>query len=363
MTDLSDLIAVWFPSLRRDGVHIPTGSRIRGRFICLGLELWGFLSRISLILSHANDSSVIPGTTTDYGNTPLSCDKAGTKGKNAFVGGVSNGKVGAAAMTYTNPLTSALNWKKAWFFLEGGVQRVMIPFINSSSSAPVLSVLDQKRRNGTILIDGHIVDGEKTSVSRPLSLWHDNIGYTFDQIDSSVSLTVQSGPKTGNWSAIGTSSASPNTVDLFAAWLDQGSGPSSSFPVLSYTAYPAVSIEAFEFKSNTTRVRTIQNDAHISAVYDGVHSTAMVVFWDVTGGSVQFTTTYKMEVTIEASASSAVIYNMQTGTVTVSDPSQTATNLTLGITLSKPRENAKSRAFAFTLPTGGLAGSSVSQAF
>ncbi len=314
----------------------------------------------NLVSSSPNALSVIPGITTDYGNTPLSCDKAGALGKGIFVGGASDGKVGAAAMTYTNPLTSALSWKKAWFFLEDDVQHVMVPFVNSSSSAPMFSVLDQKRLKGPVLVNGRNVNGDKTSISRPLSLWHDNVGYTFDQVAPSVSLTIQVGTVTGNWSAIGTSTAGPNTVDLFAAWLDQGAGP-SSFPALSYTTFPVVDSDTFVSKSTNTRLRNIQNDPHVSALYDESHHTVMIVFWDTTGGSVQFLTESKTNVVVQANGNSIVLFCLDTGAITVSDPSQTLVSLSLNITLTKLQCQPQTKELAFALPTGGLAGSSITQ--
>lgn len=315
------------------------------------------------VSSSPNALSVIPGITTDYGNTPLSCDKAGALGKGVFVGGASDGKVGAAAMTYTNPLTSALSWKKAWFFLEDDVQHVMIPFVSSSSSASVFSVLDQKRLEGPVLVNGRNVEDSKTSVSRPLSLWHNNVGYTFDQVDPSVNLTTQVGTVTGNWSAIGTSTAGPNTVDLFAAWLDQGVGPSSSFPALSYTTFPVVDPDTFISKSAETRLRNIQNDAHASALYDETHRTAMIVFWDTTGGSVQFLTETRTNVTVQVNGNSIVLFCLDTGAITVSDPSHTLANLSLNITLTELQCQPQTKKLSFALPTGGLAGSSVTQTF
>lgn len=304
--------------------------------------------------------SVIPGTTTDYGNTPLSCDKAGMKGKKTFVGGASNGKIGAAAMTYVNPLTSALNWKKAWFFLDDDVQHVMIPSVNSSSSVPVLSVLDQKRLNGPIMINDRTFGQKKVKLANPLTLWHDNVGYVFNQLGTNVNLVVQTGSMTGNWSAIGTSESPPITVNLFAAWLDQGVGPSSFSPV-SYTTFPAVPADYFKTKAGNTRIRDIRNDAHISAVYDEGHNTAMVVFWDTAGGTIQFTTATQASVTIKASGNSIVLYSLETGTVTVSDPSQSLGSLGLAITTTTVQGQSVSKNATITLPSGGLAGSSVTQ--
>ena len=60
--------------------------------------------------------NLIPGTTTDYAMTPLLCPNVSWTGIEQFVGGVSDGRVGAAAMRYTNPFTRALSWQRRGFF-------------------------------------------------------------------------------------------------------------------------------------------------------------------------------------------------------------------------------------------------------
>lgn len=168
---------------------------------------------------------MIPGITTDYGATPLSCGQTEFTGIERFVGGASNGDVGIAAMRYTNPLTRALKWQKVWFFLEDDVQHTMISNVTSTSGKPVYSVLDQRLRDGLILLD----DGERLqsghsklapSSQNTASIWHGSVGYTLSGLGNNDSLHIEIGEKTGEWPAIGTSTQPPTTVDLFAAWVE-----------------------------------------------------------------------------------------------------------------------------------------------
>lgn len=85
-------------------------------------------------IAAAWDWNLIPGTTTDYGATPLNCATVSKLGLESFVGGVSDGVRGIGAMRYTNPTTRALNWQKAWFFVDGDAQHVMINNISSTST-------------------------------------------------------------------------------------------------------------------------------------------------------------------------------------------------------------------------------------
>lgn len=310
---------------------------------------------------------MIPGTTVDYNATPLTCSKTQFTGLNAFVGGVSDGQIGIAAMKFTNPASKSLSWQKAWFFLEDDVQHVMLPTIASTTGAPVFSVLDQKRHNGDVFVDG-VALGSRTNFSHPLSLWHDNVGYLFDQSKpSSVQLSVEVGPKSGNWSTIGISTQGVETVDLFAAWIDHGSGSNLSAP-FAYTAFPAVSQKAFAKKALETHLQTIQNDADISAVYDPVHRVALYVFWNPAGGSVTFSpSAFEAPISLNSSGNAAVIYRIDIGNATVSDPSQTLSSVDLTFTVGSfgrkpPRWGSQpSKQLHVVLPTGGLAGESVSQ--
>ncbi|EGN94539.1 polysaccharide lyase family 8 protein [Serpula lacrymans var. lacrymans S7.3] len=312
-------------------------------------------------IAAAWDWNLIPGITVDYGAIPLICDNTRLTGIETFVGGATDGTVGAAVMRYTNPVTRALSWQKAWFFLDDDVQHVMISHISSTSAAPVYSVLDQKRLNGGVFVDG--VGTYGGNFSNPSSMWHGSVGYVFQPSNGSFSLSVETGYRTGNWSSIGTSTQPPATVDLFAAWIDH---QNISTPI-SYTAFPSTDFGTFVLKSNQAQIKDIANDQNVSALFDATHNTAMIVFWNPAGGAVSFDfdgAFASLHVTSHSNA--VVVYRLNSGNVTVSDPSQTLTQLVVNMSLgngTKPKGwgNDSSKSLSFTLPTNGLAGSSVYQ--
>lgn len=307
------------------------------------------------------DWNLIPGITVDYNATPLTCDTVRKTGTQSLVGGASDGSIGVAAMRYETPTTKTLNWRKTWFFLEDDVQFVMVAKLTSISSAPVFSVLDQRRHSGDVFVDGIVASsGNFTSVA---SLWHGGVGYSFNASNPSTSLSLQLGARTGSWQAIGTSPQPPSTVDLFAAWLNHTDLTSS----MSYAIYPATTLASFQQKSQASKIQSIRNDGSISALLDITHHTAMVIYWDDVGGSVDVPSmTGIAPVTITSTGNAAVIVRTDTWVVTVSDPTQTLTLLTLNFTFGPgptPPIWGPSRFKAWTvnLPTGGIAGSSVSQ--
>lgn len=306
-------------------------------------------------IASAWDWNLIPGITVDYGATPLICANTKLIGVEGFVGGVSNERVGISVMRYTNAVTKSLRWQKAWFFLEDDTQHVMVANLSSTSSAPVYSVLDQKRHSGPVVVNG--VAAETSNHTDARSLWHGDIGYVFPP---GTSLSVQVGEKTGDWAQIGTSTLPPTTVDLFAAWVEH---KSLSTPI-SYTAYPGTSLTDFVRRSKRSRLQSIQNDAHVSAVFDGRHETAFIVFWDSVGGSVNFSPAPKASrMIISSTGNVAIIYKPESRKLTVSDPSQTLSSVNISVTHGNGGRwgETQTTTLTFTLPGGGLAGSPVTQ--
>ncbi|OCH96194.1 polysaccharide lyase family 8 protein [Obba rivulosa] len=306
------------------------------------------------------DWNLIPGITVDYNATPLACSTARHTGDQTFVGGASDGSIGAIAMRYENPITKALNWRKTWFFLENDVQHVMVARITSTSSAPVFSVLDQRKLDGDVLVDGTAASsGNFTGMT---SLWHGGVGYIFN-ISDPVSLSLDIGERTGDWSSIGTSTGTV-TVDMFIAWLNHEDISAD----ISYTVFPATTSDSFPQKAASTSLESIRNDGSISALLDVGNEIAMVVFWESDGGSVTIPSPVAggAPIKLQSTGSSNVILRMKTWEVTVADPTQTLTSVSLTFTLGSGSVPSgwtagSSQVIDITLPSGGVAGSSVTQ--
>ena len=328
-------------------------------------------------IAAAWDWNLIPGITVDYAATPLSCGQTQFAGIQGYVGGVTTNTVGIGAMRYTNPLTRALSWQKAWFFLSDDVQHVMVNSIhanetaNASSSAPIFSVLDQRKHVSHIFVDDVPVSSGNFSGAH--TLWHGDVGYAFptglQQRDvlcedtPPVSLTVNVGERTGNWSSLGISTQPPPTIDLFSAWLAHAPTSDSA----SYTMFPAVTYPQFLWKSQQTKIIEIRNDGNISAVVDPSHKTAMVVFWAEDGGSVTIPSTIQgiAPVIVSSNRGLLVILEETTWTLTVSDPSQIFLDAQVELCLGQGRRpqgwgGGKTVIVPITLPSEGTAGSSVS---
>ncbi|KAG9018585.1 hypothetical protein FRB90_011307 [Tulasnella sp. 427] len=282
------------------------------------------------------DWSLIPGITTDYGATPLSCDKVSWSGVKTFVGGASNGKIGVAAMDYQNPYTGTLGYRKAWFFLPNDVQHVIVSNIKRTSSADVYHVLDQKRANGAVYLDGKSADTYSSPTAK--SLWHDSVGYTFDGANATT-VQVSTDERSGDWGSIGTSSAGSSTVKIFQAWLKHD--PARLSTPISYTVYPdTASAKIFSDKVKQYAVTTVYG-TNVSAAMDKAQSVFMAVFWKAsTTVTAKFGTG---SVTVQSNQAAVVILDLKAWTVAVADPNQTLKTVTLTIKtagISKPKCSA-----------------------
>ena len=286
----------------------------------------------------------------------------GTHGVESFVGGVSTGSVGIGAMRYTNPLTNALSWQKAWFFLDDDVQHVMVNSISSSTNAFVISVLDQRMLAGSVKVNQASVT-EPANFTNPLSLWHGNVGYVFPNATTQgVSLSVDMGRRTGSWGAIGISRRPDADVDLFSAWLTHSNRSTSA----SYSVFPATDFDTFLQNSENSLIIEIQNDESASAIFDFVHKTAMVVFWPSSGGTITIPPSASGDapVIIQSNAGLLIVLQEDTWTVSIADPSQTLTSVDVTFQLGSGNVPSgwtfgQSKVLSILLPSGGAAGSSV----
>ena len=145
---------------------------------------------------------------------------------------------------------------------------------------------------------------------------------------------------------------------------------------IAYFAFPGTASAAdLATKADAARagVTTIRNDGSISAAVDAANGpTAFGVFWETDGGTftVPALAAGEAPVKIQSTGSACVILKMDADdgwTVTVADPTQLLASLTLTFTLGSGTApagwgTAETKTVAFTLPSDGVAGSSLTQA-
>lgn len=183
-----------------------------------------------------------PGSTVDYGVTPLACNRVQFKGKENFVGGVALGQAGVAVMNYTNPMDrpESMHWFKSYFFFPNTYIVQFIGDVRSSSpTSPIYTTLDQRQLSGPVYIDGVLMTETRVNtIAR--KVWHDRVGYEFVQ---PVNLTVDTSEHQANWPAIGISIGN-ETHSIFVAYFTH-TRESETNDRFDYFTYIDVDLETF----------------------------------------------------------------------------------------------------------------------
>ncbi|KAI8378966.1 galactose mutarotase-like domain-containing protein [Blakeslea trispora] len=296
------------------------------------------------------DWELIPGTTVDYGGTPLTCVKSKAKGKKKFVGGATDGNTGIAVMDYQNPMNGNLQFKKTLFFSPKGYSVQLGPTSSKNQSSPLLTVLDQRHLNGDVYINGNIEDTESTfDFSDVKDVWHDGIGYYFP---SSENIHVDSRLKKSNWSDIGIAEGLEEQ-QLWTSYINHDSDKDEDEPLTQYIVQLGVDAQSFTESAADNDVPiyldfSLQSQQVYSA-YDKDEDVLAIAFW--TAG--QYTDPWiSMTVTVDRPCV-LLLRQMDTNIfrLTIADPSQSLKMVKVTTELE-----GKSQSSTFTMYTGNRAG-------
>lgn len=212
------------------------------------------------------DWYLTPGSTVDYGVTPLACNRVHFKGKESYVGGVTLDSAGLAVMNYTNPMSESLRWMKSYFFFPNAYVVQFIGDVKSNSpTASIYTTLDQRQLTGPVYIDGVLLTQTKVN-TMARKVWHDMVGYEFVH---PVNLTVDTGNRQANWEAIGVGQGN-ETHSIFAAYFTHVREFVSD-ESYTYTAFINVDLRTFsEGMANfsSLRINNAKNSKLLNAPAD-----------------------------------------------------------------------------------------------
>ncbi|KAM3505998.1 hypothetical protein MY11210_007736 [Beauveria gryllotalpidicola] len=326
------------------------------------------------------DWNLIPGTTVVRNRPALAATKVKYQGKRGFVGVVSDGHVGAAVEDYQDPLDAHISYKKAWFYLGDAVLVSVVDVrTQDARDAPTITVLDNcaKAAGGAFVNGRKIALGSDTRAAGSTLLYGGN-GYM--SYYAPFDLMLSEGERTGNWSAISTSTAGSATVPIFSAYTTVNG--SKTF----YAVFPAISPQKLAQEAEKPSWKPVDGEGISGAAGQGVLS---VVFWP--GGDRSLTVDladigWAQSGTVKVTAGQPGVYlitgrgtGTETGTgecvkklvVTAADPTQRLETATLGLVFTRSLGEEEATMMpcgvavkaeielAFALPTGGMAGSSV----
>lgn len=165
----------------------------------------------------------LPGTTCRQGQDSLVPTSGKCRGRSSFVGGVSDGTRGIAAMEY---IRGGLRARKSWFFLDEAVV-CLGAAVDCDEPESVLTSVNQCVLNGPVTLSSDEGTRRITRGQHALKdvTWvhHDGMGYVFVRpTDVTVGATRQS----GNWHAVHRRE-SQRTLEreVFSVWIDHGAQP------------------------------------------------------------------------------------------------------------------------------------------
>ncbi|MEA2736139.1 MAG: chondroitin lyase [Humisphaera sp.] len=265
------------------------------------------------------DWTKIPGTTAEQTPlTPGDRKQIGIKGATSFVGGVSDGTNGLAAMDLRR---DPLRARKSWFFFDDGYTCLGAGIACESDNAVATSV-NQCHLRGEVKRQDNWIH-------------HADVGYVFPDRSKVLTTAKQS----GDWSDIG-AHAGRVSAKVFNLWIDHGARPAEASYV--YSVFPTATPQRTAELAAKPEVQVILNTPKQQAVYHERLKVLSVAFWET--GKVQ---AGKNVVEVDQPC---LLMLSDEGVATVSNPA----NQPLVVNV---RVNGKS--LSAELPGGDRAGSSV----
>lgn len=286
----------------------------------------------------------IPGTTTrDYAEDQFLVEQWGKPAQNRFAGGVSDGRYGASAMQVDYDGVQA---NKAWFFFDDQVV-CLGSGITSAADEPLVTTVNQTWLKGVVHHQDNVLQAgteHRFSVKPNDWLRHRDVVYVFSE-EADVSLSLQE--EQGSWSQINRPrSAETAQGDVFKLWLNHGVKPQDAR--YAYIIYPGW---AEDSPVHPEAVRVLENTDKVQAVSHIELGIAQAVFYEPTS----FTAG---DVKVEVDQPCLLQWKITGDHVEVflADPLQTATQVTVSITLTR---DARKAICPIDLPQGAACGSTV----
>lgn len=216
------------------------------------------------------DWALVPGTTAIHAYRPDGTPDTGERslidgrGKTDFVGGVSDGAYGVAAM---NLERGALSAKKAWFFFDSFYVALGTEISMEKSLGPFVATdLNQTLLRGEVvtnLSSGGVPSGVHRYKPGELRYVHHNgVGYV---LGDGLKAVLSNGLQSGSWSNFGTGPAAFVQVPVFNLWIDHGSKPQHA--AYEYEVLPDATVAETAQESEHPSFELLGNTEGLQAVF------------------------------------------------------------------------------------------------
>ncbi|HUI91534.1 MAG TPA: polysaccharide lyase 8 family protein [Chitinivibrionales bacterium] len=226
------------------------------------------------------DWTRLPGVTCRHDTMPPAMPGSYT-GATDFVGGVSNGTFGAAALDYSR---DGLTAKKSWFFFDKEIV-ALASGIAAASGKPVWTSVNQCFTKGQVTIGSAAGRSALGLGGRRIGAdsWvhHDSVGYAI--LAPSDSLTIQNNLQTGSWLGINASeSAAAITDTVFSLWFDHGTAPANAS--CAYVVIPGIGVDSLDaYVKNGVPCKVLANTTTLQAVRNESLAATGIVFYAAGG--------------------------------------------------------------------------------
>jgi chondroitin AC lyase len=204
----------------------------------------------------------LPGTTCRQDQGSLQPNPKACRGRSSFVGGLSDGEHGIAALEY---MREGLRARKVWFFLDQAVV-CLGAGIDGNEPEMVLTSVNQCALNGpvTICANRHMSELERGAHSLNELEWvhHDGIGYILLEPKAAM---VCAQAQTGDWHRVHSRESTRSIErDVFSLWLDHGSRPHDAR--YAYVVLPDVDASALPSLCGSLPITILQQTASTMAI-------------------------------------------------------------------------------------------------
>jgi len=283
-------------------------------------------------------------------------------GYTRFVGGVSDGKYGASTLSLSYDHVTG---NKSWFFFDSAVVCLGANIQSAKTGMNIVTSVNQQLINGPIYYNNS-AGGSYTAFTPPTnatpntvtgtniySVFHDSIGYFFP---TGNNVTIKQDSVYGDWYNIDNLyiSSIPDTTDMFQLSINHGVAPSNGS--YQYIVAPGISYSTMQSYNPLNTISILANTKYVQAVKHNGLNMMQVIFDSATS-----ITDPTSGITVKVNQPCALMLsnmNQNPLTVTVSDPTQLLSNLT--VTMSYSSNASQFNVVNETLPSGYYVGSSVS---
>lgn len=221
--------------------------------------------------------SQIPGVTSIKNQVPtIKGNEWSSRGSGEFIGGVSNGNVGAFVLDYSEFNVQA---HKGYFFFDNEIV-CLGAGIKSTAKGIINTTIEQNLLNSDVNLlykNNKVIKTTSNQVLKDITgVLHSQIGYFINE-DSNVELNIEN--RTGSWKDINLSSPDEKVSNkVFSLIINHGSHPINDN--YAYIIVPGIkSIEEFT-TFPIQNIEIIKNDPNIQAVANRKTKILQIIFYE-----------------------------------------------------------------------------------